>query len=146
MHKNPFWITFLVAITLTVFWFTGSSLYKYYQYANLDSSVIAKHTLWSIHHQSSDVYLLKADYSFVVDNQEYSGNSLLHDPSFRNPWAAESTMKQYTQKPWTVWYSSKNINNSSLEHKLPWKEIISAGILWVLLAYFIGLGYYVARF
>lgn len=146
MHKNYFWLIFLIAITMAVLWYTSKAAYNYYQYAAVNQSVWAKQVLWSIHHKSSDIYLLKADYTFLVDGKENTGSTIFSDPIFRNPWSAEDAIKRHTQHPWTVWHSTKDLTNSTLEHRFPWKELISAGVLWVLLAYFIGLGYYVTRF
>lgn len=143
MHKNYFWLCFLSLITGAVGWITIKTLYVIYLYLSLDAAAPADKINWSIEQLSEDRFVMKANYSFQVNAQNYSGETIFKNDLYWNPWSAEDALKVYDQKDWTVWYSSKNPAYSSLQKNFPLKESISAFILWLILIYFLGLGYYV---
>ncbi len=99
---------------------------------------------WQVEQLNEDRWIIKADYRFKIKNKEYRGETLFKNDLYWNSWAAESALKVYSQKDWMVWYSSSNPQYSSLQKNFPLKECISTGILWIILIYFFGLGYYVA--
>jgi hypothetical protein len=145
MHKNYVWLGFLAMIVGAVGWLTIKALYLFYLYYSLNAEGPVENLKWSVEQLSEDRFALKADYIFPVKDQKYTGSTLFNNDIFWNPWTADEALKVYAQKSWTVWYSSSAPQYSSLQKNFPIKEWASAGILWVLLLYFFGLGYYVAN-
>lgn len=144
MHKNFVWLCFLSLATGAVGWFTLKALYMVYLYISLNATAPVEDLKWGVEQLSADQFVMKADYTFIAKEKQYSGETLFKDDIYWNPWVAEDALKVYSQKDWTVWYSSGNPQYSSLQKKFPLRECISAGVLWILLFYFLGLGYYVA--
>lgn len=143
MHKNYVWLCFLSLATGAVGWFTLKALYAVYLFVALDVSAPAENLKWKVAQLSEDQFVMKADYTFTRKEQKFSGETLFKNDVYWNPWAAEDALKVYSTKDWTAWYSSGNPQYSSLQKNFPLKECISAGVLWILLLYFFGLGYYV---
>lgn len=136
------WVMFLVAL-----WFTGNFLYQLYDYYSLGAEQNATKTEWSVKEISDERYLMEANYTFDIDGKSYAGHTLLDSPSYRNKWAAEEMIPEYTSKPWTVWYSAKDPQHSSLQKDLPVKVTVSMLLLWAVLCYFIWLRFsYITRF
>lgn len=145
MHKNFVWLGFLSLITGAVGWFTLKTLYTIYLYTLLNVQVPAQDVTWSVEQLSSDQYVLKANYKYETKGEKQSGETLFKNDIFFNPWAAENSINVYASKDWVVWYSSYYPQYSSLQKNFPLKESISAIILWVIMFYFFGLGFYVAK-
>ena len=125
-------------------WITIKAIYLAYLYSSLNASTSIQEIKWTVEQLHEDRFVLKADYTFTVKDQQFSGETLFTNDVFWNPWTAQDALKVYDQKDWTVWYSGGNPQYSSLQKNFPLKECISAGVLWILMLYFFGLGYYVA--
>lgn len=138
------WNGLLIAMLLVAIWFSVKSLYHFYEYLSLSDQTYAKSTQWSVREISDERYLLEADYQYDVSGATHKGHTLLDDPSFRNRWAAEQMIPQYSAKQWDVWYASKNPEYSTLQKGFSLKESISAMLLWGVLVYFVWLRYYYA--
>jgi hypothetical protein len=146
MHKNIFWQAFLIVIFLIVLWYTGVALYRYYTYSRLTSFTQAIQIEWTVRERASDEYVLEASYLFEANGTSQKGKMDLKHEIYRNRWAAEQMIPQYTKRNWTVWYDPSQPNHSSLQKSFPLKESISAGFLWILFFYFLWLGFYVAKY
>lgn len=144
MHKNFIWLCFLSLIMGAVGWFTLKTLYAVYLYMSLDAATPVESIKWQVDRLNEDRFAVKAEYMFRVKAQTYQGDTTFKNDIYWNPWTAEDALKVYSQKEWTVWYSSRDPHYSSLQKNFPLKESISAIILWVVFMYFLGLGYYVA--
>lgn len=145
MHKNPVWLAFLTAISLVVFWYCGSALYKIYDYSRMTNSVPAASIQWGVKELADDQYLVKANYSFRVDENTYHGETLFKDIIFMNAWAAEQAGLKYGRRNWKVWFQPNHFDHSTLQKKFPTKECYYAGAMLFILFYFIGLGFYVTK-
>jgi hypothetical protein len=155
IYRNPIYLVLIGAIALLTAWYSGSSLYWYYQYTTLSSqapatinkwNIITDSNKWSFKWFSDATYLVEMEYSFIVDHKQYTGRTVFSDEKHRNPWAAEQRAVQMSQKPWTAWYNPSHPNHSALQKYFPFKECISAVILWGVLLYFIWLGSYVKNY
>lgn len=144
MHKNLVWLCFLSLVTGAVGWVTIKAFYLIYLYTSLNAAAPADHIDWGVQQLSEDRFAMKADYTFEARDKKYAGETLFKNDIFWNPWAAADAQTVYAQKDWTVWYSNGDPQYSSLEKNFPLKESISAGVLLILLLYFVGLGYYAA--
>lgn len=145
MHKNFVWLCFLSLVTGAVGWFTIKTLYSVYLYMLLNAETNAHQINWAVEKLSEDQFTLKANYSFEVKDQTFLGETLFNNDVYLNPYAAEESLKVYSSKDWTVWFSRFYPQYSSLQKNFPLKECISAVILWLIWLYFLGLGYYVTK-
>ena len=146
MHKNIIWQAFLLVILATCLWYSTIALYKYYTYSHLEAKTTVSSINWEIEEKSEENYLVKGIYSFEFRGHSFPGTSHMTDMIYRNKWAAEQAVKEFTQKKWKVWFDPQNPDHSSLQKNFPLKECITAIFLWGLLLYFLWLGFYVARF
>lgn len=146
MHKNPVWLALLVLIGLATLWFSATAFYDLYGYFTLTEKVPSQTVRWSIKEESPEAFLVVADYTFVVNDQQYAGSTTFNDWPYRNPWGAQAALKERETQSWLVWYSPRNTDHSSLQKSFPIKKCITMGILWGLLIYFLWLDSYVARY
>lgn len=145
MHKNKIWIAFLVIVAMAVLWFSGRAAQQLYDYYTLTGEVQPKQIEWAVKRVFDDRHLLEASYAYQVDGTEYEGTTLFSEPIYRNAWVAEQGLKESATKTWVVSYTPKDPAQSTINREFPLKETLSAGVLWGLLLYFTGLGYYVGR-
>lgn len=146
MHKNLFWMAFLVVIAFIVLYYTGVAAYRYYTYSTLTAKTIAQNVQWSVQEIASDEYVLEADYNFELNQKKYQNRYLFKDSIYRNEYAAHYDIPHFVNRSWVVWYNPRNPEQSTLQKNFPYKESISAIFLWGLLFYFIWLGFYVGRY
>lgn len=145
MHSNRIWLAFLAVLMMIVVGYSAMALYRLYHYYVLSGTASASQIEWSTHRLSDDEYVVDAKYDFPVKGVAVNSESTLKDPVFRNAWAAEQAIKEYQKRAWKVYYNPGNPTDSTLQKYYPLKECISASILWGLVIYFIGLGYYVKK-
>ena len=126
-------------------WYCGVALFRIYRYTQLKAQAPASNVHWGTQALSGDQYLIKATYAFTVDGKTYPGESVFEDEIFMNKWAAEQTIPKYSYQTWNVWHQPDNFVHSTLQKKFPSKECYSAGAMFVLLIYFVSLGFYVTR-
>lgn len=145
LHKNKVWLCFLSIIFLITCAYTGKTLYKLYDYMSLSSLTHSKSIEWSVNAETEDLYLPAARYAFEAKGKVYEGEMLFSQEAYRNPWAAEESLKNLAATYHSVWFSPSDPAHSSLQKKFPLKESIYAGVLWALSVYFFWLGAYVAK-
>jgi len=137
-------MTFILIVFCVVLWFSGKAAVRLYSYYTLTAHASLSRMDWSIREISSDHYAVEAHYEFLANEAVEKGDVSFDEPPFRNTYAAEVGIKAYEAQNWTVWYNPNHPSNSSLQKKFPYKECISAALLWVLLFYFVWLGHYYA--
>ncbi len=145
MHKNLVWLGFLAMVFGAVIWVTIKAIYMFYLYTSLNATVSAENLNWSIEQLSDERFAMKAHYIYEVEERAFNGETVFKNDIYRNPLAAEDALKVYSQKDWTAWYSVRNPQYSSLQKNFPLKEFLSATVLWIIMLYFFGLGYYAAQ-
>lgn len=145
MHNNFIWRAFLTLAFLVAVWFTIVAIYRYHNYSSLQAQTLASEIQGQIIEESSESYTLTATYRYEVGHQIFTGTSLWNDTNYRNQWAAEQDLKEFSARKWKVWYDPHHPEYSSLQKKFPLKECISSIVLWGLLLYFLGLGFYVGK-
>lgn len=139
------WVVVFAPFVLAALWFSWVAGRELYTYSVLTTHVKAQNVNWSVVELSDERYVLRADYLFRVDGDEHTGFTVFERMPYRNAWAANKAISGHSDKQWEVWYSPRNLLYSSLQKNFPFKECISAGILWGLLIYFIGLKMYCAK-
>lgn len=145
MHKNRLWLIFLSIVAAVTLWYAAVAFYKVHQYCSLTQVTSARTEQWSVKEIGRDEFAPYVHYSFMVNSVRYFGESLVFAPYFRNAWAVEEEIPKLAEKEWLVWYNPSNPYYSTLQKKFPVKECIFAGVLFTLLLYFVGLGYYVSK-
>lgn len=133
-------------VCLAVAWLGGSAAVHVYNYSIYSEAAVSESMEWSIVQVGKDQYQIEGHYRFTVDGTAHDGISLLTETTYRNPWAADHRLQTLDgQGPWRVWHVKGDPARSTLQKSFPLKECVSAAVLFVLLLYFAGLGYYVAR-
>lgn len=154
MHKNSIFLGLLALFAIAAVSYSLVALYKYYNYSNLTKQAVASSVNWSVKVDKKmwpfnvfldDSYKIEANYAFKVEGKSFQGYTLFKE-NYLNSWAAEREIEKNQKKQWTVWYEKNNENHSTLQKNFPLKECVSAGVLWVLLLYFLWLGFYVATY
>ncbi|MCB1112229.1 MAG: DUF3592 domain-containing protein [Chlamydiales bacterium] len=145
MKPNSTWLGLIALMALITLWFSWGAAEKLIDYIQFNKTAGVVINSWSVEKIAEERYALKAEYSFNVNEKKYQGETIIDTTFYRNPWAAEEAIPMQTSKAWKVWYAENHPETSALQHKFPLKETLYAAVLWVLLLYFIWLGYYVAR-
>lgn len=146
MHKNYVWQAFLIVVFAATLWYTIVAIYSYYSYSYLKATTNPTKIDWEIVQESDEDYLTKALYHYDFKDKSYVGSTIFKHTPYRNHWAAEQAIKEFSSRQWTIWFDPFNPHKSSLEKNFPFKEVISAIFLWGLVLYFLWLGFYVAKF
>ncbi|MGM0440234.1 MAG: DUF3592 domain-containing protein [Chlamydiota bacterium] len=145
MYKNPVWVIFLTVMSLVAVAFMGFAGYKILKYRSYSTCALPTSVEWSVKAISHSKYLVKADFDYIVEGQKYHGKTVLRNKIFINPSAAEQALEEYRGQCWTVWYNPRKPQQATINRRFPLKVTIYAGILGLMLIYFIGLGIYVKK-
>lgn len=145
MHKNPLWLIFLGLIFIVTLFYTATTTQSAYDYLQLNMQTPSLKTEWKVKKLKSDLFILVASYHYQVQDKSYQGKTIFNQNRHRNSWAAEQKLAEFSNKQFSVWYNSKKPTRSTLQKVFPTKKVISTVILWALLLYFLGVGYYVSK-
>lgn len=145
MHKNPYWLIFLLFIGIAVIGYTGFTFYKIYQYNRLSQSIAPQSIEWTIHPLDVDSFSLMSTYQFDWNQKNYSGSAEYSD-RYLNDWAAQEGLGRRKLEKWRVWFDPEDPHFSTLYHEYPMKQVIYTFMLWGLLLYFAWLGHSVTRY
>src|SRR5438132_521093 len=99
MHKNPYWLIFLLIIGLAVIGYTGFTLYKVYQYNRIDYQMATFAMEWSIKRLDVDDVALVANYQYTWNKTNYAGKAEYAN-HFLNDWAAQEALLKRKQEKW----------------------------------------------
>ena len=145
MHNNNIWRAFLGFVFLTTLWFVAVASFRLYQYENLNRQIHTTTISWDINKKQEDLYTLTANYTYKINNKLYAGKTEFSSDFYRNNWAAEEMIKDFSKSPWLIWYDKQSPDHSSLEKRFPFKEFFSALAIFCLLLYFMWIGFYVVK-
>lgn len=145
MHKNPIWLGFLALVFLSFLWFSSIACYQLYQYYSLKETAKADNLKWFVEEISSNNFRVGATYSFEVNNESYTGETIFFDHRYINPSSADDELKIKATHEFAVFYDPQNLEHSSLEKKFPIKECAYAATLFLLMLYLFGLGIYTSK-
>lgn len=145
MHKNPTWILFLILICSSSLGYTGYTIYKIFRNKQLTEQVPLESIQWSVHQINQEKYVPQADYTFSFKDKQYKG-SVLWDEHFLNAQVAQEVIDKFSAYHWKAWINPNNPEQSAIQKKFPYKETISAVILWTITVYFFTLGIKITRY
>lgn len=131
-----FWVILLSVGGVISCWFTAIALAKMCTYVRLDTKGAVQVDKWDIKMLPSSRYVLHATYSYVVDGQKFTGDTLLSSLSYPNRYAAEIDLKARKAQVVYVWYQKKNPGFSSLQRSFPKKELLNAILTLGVFCYF----------
>jgi Protein of unknown function (DUF3592) len=137
MLSKRFWTIFLTVLGLVALWYGSVMLYRVFEWNRLRAQPVLTKVLWTVQEQSSERFVLKADYSFEVDGKVYSGTHLFKDSPYRNAWGAEHALIAYQNQSWHAWFDPSNPTHSSLEKRFPLKDCVYAITLLGIFLYFL---------
>jgi hypothetical protein len=146
MHKNLFWQAFLLLIFTAALSYTAIASYRYYSYSHLTEKTSPLSLVWDIQELSSDKFIIEATYQISVKEKFFSGKTSWKNDFYLNQWATQKAIEENSTRDWIAWYDPLNPSHNSLQKNFPLKECLTAIFLWVLFFYFLGIGYYVAKF
>ncbi len=141
MHQNPYWLAFLSCISLGVFIYTSYAGIQLYHYSRLNQPIPLVHIQWSILPFTEEEFAPQANYQFLLQGISYQGKTIWPE-HYLNQWAAQKAIEKLAAQSWNAWIDPQNPHNSTLQKKFPLKQCLSTIVLWLLMIYFIGLGYY----
>lgn len=145
MHRNPYWLFFIIAITLAVIGYSGYTAFKLYQYTQLTYQVPTSQLEWSVMPLEEDKFTLQAHYHYCFQKSCYEGKTNWQE-QYLNAWTAQEAIQRLSTKPWKVWIDPTAPHVSNLQKIFPFKQVIYTILLWLLLIYFIELGRYIAKY
>lgn len=143
MHKNGLWFAFLGLVCLATIWFTAKTYFSLNEYFTLKQTVEISAIDWSYDSPSDEEFIPKGHYAFEYKGKKYEGIEHIEGAALRNKAAADEMVQYLSKRVFKVWFDPSNPNHSSLQKSFPSKECLSTALLWGVLLYLIGLGYYV---
>ncbi|CRX38847.1 hypothetical protein [Estrella lausannensis] len=131
------------ATALLVIFFLISLYYAGKAYTGLSTFFLAKEEAiadrvdWKVWEGSWGRYYLEGSYRFKADSKEFSGQTVLREPVFLNKQSAEVWIEKLRKIPQAVFYDRSSPDRSTLQRKIPMKEIFSASLLLIAIAYLV---------
>lgn len=145
MHQNPLWKLFLLLIAGIVVGYTIFTGTKVYKWSTYNQTTKPQSLNWSIQRVADDDFALEGSYEFSWKGHDYEGKTIYWE-QFLNSYAAQEAIKQLDKDKMTVWFNPSDPTKSDLNNDFPIKYALYDIVLWLLLAYFIWLGYSVGRY
>jgi hypothetical protein len=130
------WLIFLALTGLISCWFVGQAVKEGWKFVRLNTQVRAHIINWEIKMLSSSHYALLAHYSYSIDDQEFTGQTLFSSPNYLNYYAAANDLKARQGAEFWTWYQKNNPSFSSLQKKFPKKEFTNALLTIGVFIYF----------
>ncbi len=100
---------------------------------------------WKILEVSPGHFKISVNYEFEVEGDRFGNQHLFDEPRFHNRYAAEETMRQWTHRPWTVWFRSTNPPKSTLVRAFPLKGTVHLTLVFGVFFYFRWLRGYLSK-
>lgn len=145
MRSNSYWYVFLGLIGIIVLGYSGFTLMKIKDYVSLSQSADPLSIHWSFSQRAEDNYVLQVHYEFEWHGQRYQGNMDEVDHHL-NRWSLQEAIDRANKRRFTVWFNPYYPEKSTLFKNFPLKNSIYSAILWLVLFYFVWLGYSMNRY
>lgn len=144
-HSNMYWFVFITLLTLLVLGYTALAMAKGFSYFRLTEHVSPSSIRWSVFSDEVDSFRPRARYEFTYKDTPYQGETRWDDSYLNEPTAREA-IQPLTKESFVVWFDPLFPTHSTLQKYFPFKQFISAAILWILLFYFVRIGRHVAKY
>ena len=125
----------MVLFLLITLYFAGKAYTGLSAFFLAEEEAIADGVDWKVAEGSWGRYYLEGDYHFKAEAKEFTGQTILKEPVFLNRQSAQDWIEKVRKIPQTVYYEQSNPERSTLERKIPMKEIFSASLLLVAMVY-----------
>ncbi len=123
----------------------GKFLYNYYNYHIMSGISSALVLEWEIEEITKSKYAIVAVYEYEVNGKAYTGRTFFTKPYFPNYYSAEINLEEWREWLWDVWYHPKNMNKSTMEHLLPYKQGVHFFLALCITGYFLWLNVYIRK-
>ncbi len=144
MHKNWLWLCLLCLVFGFTFYMTTRAVQEYWKYYTYSQNVEAPIGSMRVYPHDGKYFL---ELSLLVDRELLCTKQLTSKP-FQNEWAANNYKKHLEGVgSWTVW-AKKGASKTcdiQLNRTFPWKRVVYTLVVWIILIYFIWLGFYVTK-
>lgn len=98
---------------------------------------------WGVLEFEHDKFKICVTYEFEVGKENYTSQHLFEAPVFRNRYAAEQKIHDWSEQEWNVWYRNSEQPKSTLVKTFPFKTLVHLVLSVGVLLYFSWLrGYY----
>lgn len=136
MFQNSVKAGFVFLLFGMVFWFSFSAGRSYINFSKHSVPVSLEVKGWEIKEGKKDVFQVIGNFSFEYKGKKYEGKGIAGAP-YPNRWAAEKNVeKKANVTRYEGWLNPHHPHHVVLEKAFPWKKMIYAGCLLVLLIYF----------
>ena len=134
--KRIIW-SFLILLSSFLFvFFAFKTFIDIRAYNKLDRKSKATVASWEIN-EHGDKYIVSAVYNYNVDDKTFEGKTFFNKANFLNYYSAFEALAKFAKNDWTVWYNSRNFEESSLEKRLAIKNLLYTSISLSVLVYFL---------
>jgi len=141
MHKNSYWLAFLVVVGLCTLYFCIRAYSAVHNYVGLSERAIARDVEWEVEEGRRGQLIPLGRYQIVVQGEKYEGESLLSSKKFLGRSAVDTVLDGLKEKRHLVWYNPRDPRRSALQKSFPFKECLSAVTLLGVFFYLVYIGY-----
>jgi hypothetical protein len=134
------WKLFLGAIAGVALFFSAEALTKVSYYVSLDKKAKAHVTHWEVREKGDEAFAIVGEYTFSLRGKELTGETEFAEPYFLNEISAKKAVEKLKTESWTVFFSGKNPEKSSLQRFFPFLTCIRAFLVLGVFVYFLFLG------
>jgi len=145
MHRNKFWLSFLIIVSGIILWFAAMAALQVRYYLQLSGSSPAHIERFWAQEVGADAFEIWAKYTYRVDDKEYRDTDALSRLGFRNRFAAEAAVEEMEDKTWIAWYKPSDPSKSELDKLFPVKDVFYAVLLIIVGIYLWWLGFHVGK-
>lgn len=139
------WIVLILLAFGTFSFFSLQAGYKGYHYLVYSQSAVPQTLHWKVKEIKEGRFQIEVSYWFTYLNKKYQHSYTFKGKEFGNKALAYEQIQFLQQKPWTVWISKWNPEESSLERGVPLSLTVRAFLSFVVFAYFLFLRSYFDR-
>lgn len=115
-------------------------------YFRYTATVAPDEISWQVNKVHDELWKLEAKYRYTVAGKSYKIDELFQGEQFRNPYAAESALKQFEKEKTIVWYPPNKPFQGTIEKFFPVKKVIYAVITFLLILYAAWLANYISTY
>jgi hypothetical protein len=143
--SHQLWKVLQIVAAAIAIWTSAKFTAEIFQYLRYSRAVEAEIVDWGVLEYAPDVFKICATYEFTVDGEKFSSQHLFTKLSFRNRYAAEETVRIWTNRKWTTWYRLPAPPRSVLEREFPLKSCVHMMISLGVVVYFAWLKRYLYK-
>ena len=135
---NPLlWGGWLIFCSLVFLYFFYHSIADLSRFFSLNQKVSATNVHFKIVENHKDQFQIKAEFSYVVDGQEYKRAETLTQPIYDNPYQAQKVLQERIESDFDVYYSKRKPSLGTLQKEFSIKKFVDMLLGTGLFCYFL---------